>query len=122
MAESPSKTPGAFDPEALLAAQRRNVEVLRTWAARQPVGGGRRIRPRFFLQPVELLDRVMSTVSDMVLARNELARRLRESETDVPVDGAFERLSSIISSTLGSFAPAALFSLSAIQRAPSASL
>jgi two-component system chemotaxis sensor kinase CheA len=38
----------------------------------------------------------MSTVSDMVLARNELARRLRESETDVPVDGAFERLSSII--------------------------
>ena len=38
----------------------------------------------------------MSTVSDMVLARNELARRLRESATDVPVDGAFERLSSII--------------------------
>jgi two-component system chemotaxis sensor kinase CheA len=38
----------------------------------------------------------MSTVSDMVLARNELARRLRESPTDVPVDGAFERLSSII--------------------------
>jgi two-component system chemotaxis sensor kinase CheA len=38
----------------------------------------------------------MSTVSDMVLARNELARRLRESTSDVPVDGAFERLSSII--------------------------
>ena len=38
----------------------------------------------------------MSTVSDMVLARNELARRLRESASDVPVDGAFERLSSII--------------------------
>ena len=32
----------------------------------------------------------------MVLARNELARRLRESASDVPVDGAFERLSSII--------------------------
>jgi len=45
---------------------------------------------------VELLDRVMSTVSDMVLARNELARRLRESPTDVAVDGAFERLSAII--------------------------
>ena len=27
MAESPSKTPGTFDPEALLAAQRRNVEA-----------------------------------------------------------------------------------------------
>src|SRR5688500_8952476 len=38
----------------------------------------------------------MSTVSDMVLARNELARRLRESTNEVTVDGAFERLSSII--------------------------
>jgi two-component system chemotaxis sensor kinase CheA len=52
--------------------------------------------PRTIRLSVELLDRVMSTVSDMVLARNELARRLRESDTDVPVDGAFERLSSII--------------------------
>jgi len=54
------------------------------------------VAPRTIRLSVELLDRVMSTVSDMVLARNELARRLRESETDVPVDGAFERLSSII--------------------------
>src|SRR6187551_2683842 len=52
--------------------------------------------PRTVRLSVELLDRVMSTVSDMVLARNELARRLRESANDVPVDGAFERLSSII--------------------------
>jgi two-component system chemotaxis sensor kinase CheA len=42
------------------------------------------------------LDRVMSGVSDMVLARNELARRLREASGDVEVDGAFERLSGII--------------------------
>ena len=27
IAQSPSKTPGTFDPEALLAAQRRNVEA-----------------------------------------------------------------------------------------------
>src|SRR5688572_16774245 len=52
--------------------------------------------PRTIRLSVELLDRVMSGVSDMVLARNELARRLRESPTDVPIDGAFERLSSII--------------------------
>src|SRR3954469_5772916 len=52
--------------------------------------------PRTIRLSVELLDRVMSTVSDMVLARNELARRLRESQADVAVDGAFERLSSII--------------------------
>src|ERR1700750_2284485 len=52
--------------------------------------------PRTIRLSVELLDRVMSTVSDMVLARNELARRLREAASDVPVDGAFARLSSII--------------------------
>jgi len=38
----------------------------------------------------------MSGVSDMVLARNELARRLREAPTEVTVDSAFERLSGII--------------------------
>ncbi|HEX6742160.1 MAG TPA: chemotaxis protein CheA [Sphingomicrobium sp.] len=52
--------------------------------------------PRTIRLSVELLDRVMSTVSDMVLARNELARRLRVSATEVSVDGAFERLSAII--------------------------
>ncbi len=59
-------------------------------------GGKASAAPRTIRLSVELLDRVMSTVSDMVLARNELARRLRESTSDVPVDGAFERLSSII--------------------------
>src|SRR5215212_6713727 len=63
-----------------------------------PVAEGQKssAAPRTIRLSVELLDRVMSTVSDMVLARNELARRLRESPTDVPVDGAFERLSAII--------------------------
>ncbi|MEN3971346.1 chemotaxis protein CheA [Sphingomicrobium sp. XHP0235] len=52
--------------------------------------------PRTIRLSVELLDRVMSGVSDMVLARNELARRLREADEDPAVAGAFERLSSII--------------------------
>ena len=52
--------------------------------------------PRTIRLSVELLDRVMSGVSDMVLARNELARRLRGASGDVMVDGAFERLSGII--------------------------
>ncbi|MEV5431766.1 FAD-dependent oxidoreductase [Streptomyces sp. NPDC052701] len=47
--------PGYGDPSALPAAQRRNVEVLRAWAERAPRGAPRRIRPRFFLRPVELL-------------------------------------------------------------------
>jgi two-component system chemotaxis sensor kinase CheA len=45
---------------------------------------------------VELLDRMMSGVSDMVLARNELARRLRSMKGDVAVDAAFERVSACI--------------------------
>lgn len=46
--------------------------------------------------PVDLLDRVMSGVSDLVLARNDLSRRVREGNTDPAVGGAFERLSAIL--------------------------
>ncbi|MFH8659010.1 FAD-dependent oxidoreductase [Streptomyces afghaniensis] len=47
--------PGYADPSALPAPQRRNVEVLRGWSGTPPSGAPRRIRPRFFLRPVELL-------------------------------------------------------------------
>jgi two-component system chemotaxis sensor kinase CheA len=43
--------------------------------------------------PVDLLDRMMAGVSDMVLARNEVARKLRDSGASSPVELAFERLS-----------------------------
>ncbi|WP_375291282.1 chemotaxis protein CheA [Qipengyuania sp.] len=46
--------------------------------------------------PVSLLDEVMKGVSDMVLARNDLARRLREAGEQPTIDGPFERLSSIL--------------------------
>ncbi|WP_086619963.1 chemotaxis protein CheA [Erythrobacter tepidarius] len=46
--------------------------------------------------PVELLDRVMSGVSDMVLARNDLAHRLRQAGNQPTIDGPFERLSAIL--------------------------
>ena len=42
---------------------------------------------------VDLLDRMMSGMSEMVLARNELARRLRMREIDPAVEAALERLS-----------------------------
>ena len=45
---------------------------------------------------VDLLDRMMSGVSDAVLARNELARRLRDAPRDVEVEAAFERVSQCI--------------------------
>ncbi|MEO1221346.1 MAG: chemotaxis protein CheW, partial [Pseudomonadota bacterium] len=47
--------------------------------------------------PVDLLDRVMSGVSDMVLARNDLAHRLRQAGTQPIIDGPFERLTAILS-------------------------
>ncbi len=46
--------------------------------------------------PVDLLDRVMSGVSDMVLARNDLAHRLRQAGTQPTIDGPFERLTTIL--------------------------
>jgi len=46
--------------------------------------------------PVDLLDRMMSGVSDLVLARNELSRRLREASAGVEVETAFERVSGTI--------------------------
>ncbi|WP_448502537.1 chemotaxis protein CheA [Sphingomonas sp.] len=45
---------------------------------------------------VELLDRMMSGMSDMVLARNELSRRLRDAQVDPAVEAALERLSSSV--------------------------
>jgi two-component system chemotaxis sensor kinase CheA len=41
---------------------------------------------------IDLLDRMMNGVSEMVLARNELARRLRDSE-DATLENAIDRLS-----------------------------
>lgn len=43
--------------------------------------------------PLELLDRLMGGVSDLVLARNELSRQLRRSHGDDQVETAFERMS-----------------------------
>ena len=86
----------AGDDSALIEALEPGAEGAAAPAAAALADQGRSSAPRTIRLSVELLDRVMSTVSDMVLARNELARRLRESPTDVPVDGAFERLSSII--------------------------
>src|SRR5437764_8261815 len=88
----------AGDDSALIAALAPGAEGPATpvIANLAEASGKASAAPRTIRLSVELLDRVMSTVSDMVLARNELARRLRECATDVPVHGAFERLSSII--------------------------
>jgi two-component system chemotaxis sensor kinase CheA len=86
----------AGDDSALIAALAPGADHAAPTVAAVGEGQKSAAAPRTIRLSVELLDRVMSTVSDMVLARNELARRLRECPTDVSVDGAFERLSSII--------------------------
>ncbi|WCT74569.1 chemotaxis protein CheW [Sphingomonas naphthae] len=43
--------------------------------------------------PVDLLDRMMAGVSDLVLARNELGRKLRDGNDETGTEAAFERLS-----------------------------
>ncbi|MFF2847880.1 FAD-dependent oxidoreductase [Streptomyces sp. NPDC058001] len=48
--------PAYADPSGLPAVQRRNVEVLRGWAERPARGHTRRIRLRFFLRPVALVE------------------------------------------------------------------
>ncbi|MEU0369240.1 FAD-dependent oxidoreductase [Streptomyces sp. NPDC006283] len=49
--------PAYADPAAVPAIVRRNLTVVREWAARPPQGRPRRIHVRFFLRPVELLER-----------------------------------------------------------------
>jgi two-component system chemotaxis sensor kinase CheA len=89
--------PGS-DDSILVAALAPGAETIAapTSAMSADGPGKSAVAPRTIRLSVELLDRVMSGVSDMVLARNELARRLREAPNEVAVDGAFERLSSII--------------------------
>ena len=63
---------------------------------RDGVVQGGAVTPRTIRLPVELLDRVMGGVSDLVLARNDLARRFRDHSTQPELDGPFERLSAIL--------------------------
>ncbi|MXP27731.1 chemotaxis protein CheA [Porphyrobacter algicida] len=57
---------------------------------------GRAAAQRSIRLPVGLLDEVMKGVSDMVLARNDLSRRLREQSDDPALQSSFERLSAIL--------------------------
>ena len=94
--EDGSEMPAGSDGALIEALEPGTEAAAGPVAATVAEAQGKVAAPRTIRLSVELLDRVMSGVSDMVLARNELARRLRESPTDVPIDGAFERLSSII--------------------------
>lgn len=74
-------TPAAENPAAV-----SKISVMPTNAPIRTVSRSIRL-------PVELLDRMMAGVSDMVLARNELSRLLRAGGGNSTTDVAFERLS-----------------------------
>ena len=78
--------PGAADADA--DADAEPGEAAAPVGAQAPRTVSRSIR-----LPVDLLDRMMAGVSDMVLARNELARRLRDGGAEATTEVAFERLS-----------------------------
>jgi len=83
------------DDSALIEAlsSEEAVEAGETEAA--PASHAARASSRTIRLPVDLLDRMMSGVSDLVLARNELARRIRENG-DAELAAAFERVSATV--------------------------
>ncbi len=74
--------------QAIAAPSETSVAV-----ARQ---GSGQAAPRTIRLPLSLIDQLMNGVSDMVLARNELARQLRERSADPALESAFERLSTCV--------------------------
>ncbi|OYY72323.1 chemotaxis protein CheA [Sphingomonas sp. 28-63-12] len=80
--------------DLLIAALDKGAEVAATQA---PVNIIQRAPTRSVRLSVDLLDMMMSGMSDMVLARNELARRLRDESVDPAIEAALDRLSHTVS-------------------------
>ncbi len=85
LSENPVSAPAAEDDDEIEAAA---APVKSSTVPRAP--------QRSVRLPVDLLDRMMSGMSDMVLARNELARKLRDGDADPVAEAALERLSLIV--------------------------
>ncbi|MBB6122320.1 chemotaxis protein CheA [Sphingobium subterraneum] len=77
--------------EVVTEESAKEIEISPVADPRRPSATARTIR-----LPLTLIDQLMNGVSDMVLARNELARRLRERESDPELEMVFERLSGCI--------------------------
>ena len=89
------------DDNALIAALAESAEESQRGAGPTAEGESNRARrqaaaPRTIRLPVDLLDRVMSGVSDMAVARNDLARRLVQAGGETGLEAPFNRLSAIL--------------------------
>jgi two-component system, chemotaxis family, sensor kinase CheA len=91
--ESGAEQPDSDDSLLIAALSAEPSAGALTAPAQVTQAAANRAPARSIRVPLELLDRIMGGVSDMVLARNELARRLRETGVESEVGGAFERLS-----------------------------
>lgn len=84
------------DDQRLIAALEAGIAAPAAEAvatAQAVAGAPARAASRSIRLPIDLLDRMMGGVSDMVLARNELSRKLRDGAVDGAIEAAFERLS-----------------------------
>ena len=79
--------------DLLIAALAPDAAPVAMATAAATVPGTPRAASRTIRLGVDLLDRMMSGMSDMVLARNELARCMRAGSADPRVEAALERLS-----------------------------
>ena len=77
--------------DLLIAALDAGAEAVAPAAQQAPTG--QRVANRSVRLSTDLLDRMMSGMSDMVLARNELARRMRDQNVDPTIEAALDRLS-----------------------------
>ncbi|MFT3967167.1 MAG: chemotaxis protein CheA [Sphingobium sp.] len=84
-------TPAAVDEPATRAA---DAVIGAQPGTTKPVQRER--APRTVRISLSLIDQLMNAVSDMVLARNELSRKLRDHHADPDVEGSFERLSACV--------------------------
>ena len=90
------------DDDALIAALSEDSEkqdvspAAATGASASVKARSQAAAPRTIRLPVDLLDRVMSGVSDMAVARNDLSRRLAQVETETGLEVPFNRLSAIL--------------------------
>src|SRR3954471_9603721 len=86
----------SIDDEPLIEALATSAEPKAAPTAAISAQPQRAAAVRTIRLPVDLLDRMMSGVSDLVLARNELARGLREAGPGADVDACFDRVSGCI--------------------------
>jgi two-component system chemotaxis sensor kinase CheA len=83
------------DDSALIEALSADSPAEAVEAEAHPANQAARASSRTIRLPVELLDRMMSGVSDLVLARNELSRRIRD-HGDAEMMAAFDRVSATV--------------------------